>query len=243
MFVRECKKSVPIKKYQAHSHSCWEIVYQLDGEVITHVGDKKLTLKKGNILLIPPKVIHSGNSEHDFCDLSMLIDGIDFEKLSILHDSRGEIITIISIIHRLMSERQGDYTTLSESLAEAAIKMIHFEMDIVSYSPSVDYIKKEIYKNLSNPNFDISMSIASVGFHKDYFRRLFKSEIGKTPSQYMTDLRITRAKQLLSDKKMFSISSISELCGFSDNLYFSTCFKKHVGISPTNYRKNKLKLN
>ena len=111
------------------------------------------------------------------------------------------------------------------------------ELGYSSRFPAVEQVKKEIYDNLSNPDFDLASVIFKTGFDKDYFRRVFKKETGKTPLQYLTDIRIIRTKQLLADKKLFSIISIAENCGFSDSLYFSTCFKKHVGCSPSEYRK------
>ena len=98
-----------------------------------------------------------------------------------------------------------------------------------------------IYENLSNIDFELSDAITDIGFDKDYFRRCFKRETGKTPTQYLTDMRIVSAKQLLVDNKLFSIEAVAHSCGFSDSLYFSTCFKKHVGLSPMQFRKNNIK--
>ena len=115
--------------------------------------------------------------------------------------------------------------------------MIKHKIGISSGSPAVEQLKKEIYENLSNPDFDLADAISKTGFDKDYFRRCFKRETGKTPTQYITDMRIVKAKQLLSDNKLFSIERVAHNCGFADSLYFSTCFKKHVGVSPLAYRK------
>ena len=241
MIINQCKKSAPIKKYIRHTHTGGEIVYQLEGEALTHVGDMTVTLKKGDVLCIPANMPHSGEAEQNFCDFSLWSDDIDISKPTVLHDNSGDILTILLMLQRIITERQGDYIPLSETLADAAMKMIRHEIGISS-SPSVEQIKREIYKNISNPYFELSKSIAKTGFDKDHFRRCFKSSTGMTPAQYLTELRITRAKQLLTDSKAFSISSIAESCGFSDNLYFSSCFKKHVGLSPREYRKSKMKL-
>lgn len=235
-----CKTSVPIKYYNLHSHTEWEIVCQLNGEVLTYVDDKTITLRQGDILLIPPRVKHRGVSKEEFRDLSLRADGMDFSKLSVFHDTRGDIIKLISMIHRLMTEKQGDYKTVTDSLAESVIKMIKYEIGVTTDSPAIEQIKKNIFENYCDPTYCLIESIVKTGFDKDYFRRCFKEATGKTPTQYLTELRINRAKQLLSDNKMFSVSSIAENCGFSDSLYFSTCFKKHVGVSPLNYRKKRL---
>lgn len=235
-----CKLSVPIKQYKLHSHAKWEIVCQLNGEVLTYIDDKTITLKQGDILLIPPHAKHKGVSKAEFRDLSLRTDDMEFSKLCVFHDTRGDIITLIYMIHRLMTEKQGNYTTVADSLAESVIKMIKYEIGVTTDSPAIELIKKDIFENYGDPNYCITESIAKTGFDKDYFRRCFKDATGKTPTQYLTELRINRAKQLLSDNKIFSVSSIAESCGFADSLYFSTCFKKHVGMSPLNYRKKHL---
>ena len=236
----QCKMSVPIKNYNLHSHKEWEIICQIYGEVITTVGDKTLILKKGDILLIPPRVKHKGASEKEFCDLSLRADDMEFSKLCVIHDTRGDVVTLISMILRLLTEKQGEYMTVADSLIESLTKMINHEIGVTTDSPAIEQVKKEMFDNYCDPAYHLAESIAKTGFDKDYFRRCFKDATGKTPNQHLTDLRINRAKQLLSDNKMFSVASIAENCGFSDSLYFSTCFKKHVGVSPLNYRKKRL---
>lgn len=65
---------------------------------------------------------------------------------------------------------------------------------------------------------------------------LFKKHLGQTPSEYLTEHKIQRAKELLTDTD-YSISEIAEYCGFSNIYYFSNRFKKQVGVSPNMFRK------
>ena len=83
----------------------------------------------------------------------------------------------------------------------------------------------------------VAAEIAKTGFVADYFRRCFQREMGQTPTQYLISLRMERAKQLLRDPKHFTVEAIAHSCGFAAALYFSTCFKKHVGCSPLEDRK------
>jgi AraC-like DNA-binding protein len=101
-------------------------------------------------------------------------------------------------------------------------------------------MKRTLYENLSNADFDLAKAISKTGYSDDHFRRRFFEETGKTPLQYLTDLRITHAKQLLLSKESFSVSTVALGCGFADSFYFSTCFKKHVGCSPRAYQSRAL---
>ena len=99
--------------------------------------------------------------------------------------------------------------------------------------------KYTLYKNLGNSDFNVGDAITECGYNPDYFRRCFKKEFGRSPLEYLTDLRIAKAEELLSQDDFTGVESVSAQCGFSDSFYFSTCFKKHKGVSPLSYRKNK----
>ena len=78
-----------------------------------------------------------------------------------------------------------------------------------------------------------SYSISSI-------KRIFKAQMGCSVMNYLADLRLTRAKELLKDKGN-SIEYIANQVGFSNVYYFSNFFKDKVGKSPTEYRKQYIK--
>ncbi len=67
---------------------------------------------------------------------------------------------------------------------------------------------------------------------------VFKKATGKTPSQFLEERRISKAKDMLT-KTTLSISQVAENVGYRDALYFSRVFRKHTGISPTDFRNSK----
>lgn len=70
----------------------------------------------------------------------------------------------------------------------------------------------------------------------DYLNRLFRRNMKKTVFQYLRDIRIAHAKQLLTTTSM-RIMEVSECVGFADESYFSKVFKKQTGVSPADYAK------
>jgi Response regulator containing CheY-like receiver domain and AraC-type DNA-binding domain len=74
-----------------------------------------------------------------------------------------------------------------------------------------------------------------VNVSPNYFSKLFKDETGNNFIDYVTALRIEKAKKLLSDSKYVN-KEISYQIGYSDPNYFSRIFKKIVGVTPTEYR-------
>jgi len=233
-----CRSSAFIKKYNTHSHDLTEIVCQLGGSVKTQVGDKTFILSKGEVMIIPPNVMHKGSSDDFFKDISLTADGMDLNDFEILSDCDGEIASMLSIIARLFIERHGNYKPVVDSLTQAVCQLIKYKIGFSTCTPAVEQVKREIYDNFSDSDFDLAATLSKANFDKDYFRRCFKKETGKTPLEYLTEIRINNAKQLLADNKHISIGAVAQSCGFSDSLYFSTCFKKHTGLSPLAYRKN-----
>ena len=70
----------------------------------------------------------------------------------------------------------------------------------------------------------------------DYFTKMFKDSIGRTPIDYIHGLRINRAMQMLATTDI-SVNDISDQLGFSNSNYFHKIFKQYMDTSPAAYRK------
>ena len=108
-------------------------------------------------------------------------------------------------------------------------------------SRPVEQIRSMIFHNYARADFALDEAIRAMPFHYDYLRKLFKKEMGVTPLEYMTNLRMKKAETMLTAMwtKDYSVSEIALLSGFDDALYFSRVFKKHFGCSPSHFAKNK----
>ena len=73
-----------------------------------------------------------------------------------------------------------------------------------------------------------------------WFIRCFKQQMGVPPLKYLTQIRINRARELLTGTD-YTISEISEIAGYNNPLYFSKLFKKQTGVSPKAYREHNLR--
>ena len=92
-------------------------------------------------------------------------------------------------------------------------------------------------KQLENITAPVSVAELAAKYHMSvgHFIRSFKEAYGYTPMNYRIIKQIDQAKNFLSEMDI-TVSTVSELCGFSDPLYFSRQFKKHTGLSPTQYK-------
>ncbi|MBQ3890330.1 MAG: helix-turn-helix transcriptional regulator, partial [Lachnospiraceae bacterium] len=71
-----------------------------------------------------------------------------------------------------------------------------------------------------------------------YLSRIFKENTKENFIDYLTKLRIEKAKDLLNSTQ-YSMKEICTMCGYSDPNYFSKSFRKNVGVTPTEYREGK----
>ena len=103
-------------------------------------------------------------------------------------------------------------------------------------TPAIDYLAK----NYSLPNLTNESLAEKCNISEVYFRRLFFEQYKVTPRQYIIDLRINKAKQLLTDG-ILKIGAISENCGFSNPYHFCRVFKEKTGLTPSEYmNQNKI---
>ena len=77
---------------------------------------------------------------------------------------------------------------------------------------------------------------SDLGLVSPYLSRLFKAYKGLTPSQYIQNIRLNNAKELLTAYPNITSKDIAGMVGYQDPLYFSKIFKKNTGIYPSEYR-------
>lgn len=103
-------------------------------------------------------------------------------------------------------------------------------------------IKKVIdYMNvhLSDRNISIKLLADEVYLTPTYLSNLFKKTTGSTIGQYLTDIRMNKAQELLMDTGL-KLYQIAEMVGFEDANYFAKTFKKKIGMLPSEYRDSKM---
>lgn len=92
-------------------------------------------------------------------------------------------------------------------------------------------IKDYISRNYMNDTLSVKDISSHVYLSASYVCTFFKSETGQTLNQYLTEYRMEKAKQLLSDPR-YKISEISSKVGYTDGNYFGKSFKKYSGFLP-----------
>ena len=124
----------------------------------------------------------------------------------------------------------------------------HFTYDRNLVKTGIMSRKEWDFYNIVDDEFQILVSFANINIggyvaakltNLSYvqFLRRFQKYTGVTPSEYITSLRMQKAKTLLSDTD-YHIKDIAEKCGFESEYYFSNFFKKNLGLSPKAFRNS-----
>jgi YesN/AraC family two-component response regulator len=148
----------------------------------------------------------------------------------------GEFMDVdLDIINRINnSDSQKELTDTFRSILD------HLAKNMVSsvYSGSSALITQGLRIINRSYTEKITLSDISKSLHVNptYFSSLFTREMGKTFSEYLMELRISKAEELLKNTGL-SILDAATASGFDDQSYFTKVFRKHTGLTPGKYRE------
>ena len=136
-------------------------------------------------------------------------------------------LDINTIQNYLLNRGKQDIEELAEIKSHSSEKpeLIHTILELVD-------------SNLSNPNLSVVFLAGEVHLSVNYLRSIFKENTGDSLSNYIIQKKLELICHLLADTNT-SLQDISDQLGFSTKNYFFTFFKKHMGTTPNEYRKEK----
>lgn len=107
--------------------------------------------------------------------------------------------------------------------------------EVVSAKSRFQPVIEHMERSWDQEYLDIAYLASLCGMSEKYFRDSFKKAFNIAPLQFFLELKINNIRCLIADLE-YSIAEVSQMSGFSNANYFSRFFKKHFGISPTQYR-------
>jgi len=130
------------------------------------------------------------------------------------------------------------------ALMEILALLIDASIDKPDYSPAsqkqeyIDKARKLIELNYSK-TITVHTLAENIGIDRSYLTRIFKEILSITPQEYLKQFRLHKAAQLLQDP-VVKISAVAHAVGYQDYVTFSRLFKQYKGVTPIEYRKQKL---
>ncbi|MBR1711698.1 MAG: helix-turn-helix domain-containing protein [Clostridia bacterium] len=227
---------------EEHRTKTWEYFYCTSGKGELVAENQSLSYQEGTVICIPPECKMENRLGDAGKGYLLRIADATFprkiEPVSFEDPSDGFLLSAFMAACAYFKKEQGrERRILLTAYAFLIISHIEAGLENRSKSETVEKILEDINRNYSDCNYELEKYLSSFLFSEDYIRKRFKAEVGVTPHQYLTELRLEQAAERLWYKRNISnnITEISRLCGFREPLYFSKVFKKRYGVSPRQY--------
>ncbi len=234
-----------------HSHQFTEIFFIKSGTGHMQIETETIPVEANSVILIGAQVLHTEFSNSSD-PLDYFVLGV--EGLKISTDRSAEYSVVSSSVNspairlcfesilREMHSRQACYAEICQHYLAILILLI-YRKDPVSYelveplnsSRECHKARRYIEENYRD-KITLSSLADNCNITKYYLSHQFTQLYGKSPIAYLTEVRISAAKDLLTTTS-HSIEEIASITGFSSSSYFSQTFQKVCHISPQQYRK------
>lgn len=232
----------------------YQLIYITKGKGTIYLKDEEKELQEGNIIIYKPlekqyyKYNHLDLPEHYWIHFTgfgveSLLSKINLTQKMCYHIGiDNDIIELYKkIIYELQIKRVS-YENMANSYFIELISKI--SRRVIEISAGDKYKKNyniqktiEIMHSKYFEKYSVNDFATICNLSKYRFIHNFKDLTGLSPIQYLTEIRINKAKELLISSNL-DIGEISDIVGYDNQLYFSRIFKKVTGFSPSYYRNS-----
>ncbi|WP_455587104.1 hybrid sensor histidine kinase/response regulator transcription factor [Bacteroides sp.] len=142
-----------------------------------------------------------------------------------------QISVLFARIDNLLRKKKRANVDFRKQLVFEAKELDYTSMDELFIQKAVSCVNA----HLSDCDFEHAQLLAEMGMARTTFADKLKFLTGFTPSAFICNVRLQAACRLIDEKKKIRVSDLAFAVGFNDPKYFSACFKKKFGLSPTEY--------
>lgn len=246
----------PAMGFPEHEQLCFEITYVYDGEALNTIDGEthKMTANTFNFTFPPQKhSIFAGDSNLRYFYLGFTLAPEhplygDFQKLAQSHtriyieDKFHSHSTFFDAMQHLSKETPLSQFILVNSVNRILCNFLRGyegkERSMLTYG-NADIILFNMLSFLNEHFLDfrnLDMLSGKLGYSPSYLSHIFTAAMSQSPTAYVLEKKFKYAEQLLQENQM-TVTEIAETLGYDTIHAFSKTFKKHYGMSPTDYKK------
>ena len=138
-------------------------------------------------------------------------------------------------VHNILAQRE----KLEKRYRERLLRMEPEESgDPMQEDKFLAKLLKIMDKEMDNNALTVEQVVEEMGLGRTVFYNRLKAMTGLSPVEFIREIRIKRAAQLLSQSK-YNITEVTYMVGMNDSRYFSKCFKNTYGVTPSEYKRDK----
>lgn len=253
-FYFDRARNIKGNKSSSHFHDRLEIYYMKEGGCNYFIEDKSFTVRSGDLVFIPSGVIHKTNYDspsHERwlinCFENYIPDSLKDKLLSMPRYFKRSKIT--EECEKIMIKIGEEYSCADEYSLDAIkgyvnnLLFILFRNSEKQDSTATSNKLIESAVKIINQNYGGEISLyqtaESLSVSPEHLSRTFKKQTGFGFSEYLTLIRLQKAKNMLSNEPGKTVGEVAFTCGFNDSNYFSYKFTKAYGVSPRSIKKLK----
>lgn len=240
---------------ELHTHNCAELFVILDGHGRFRTLFEEFPISVQDLLIVNVNVPHTEVSSLK-SPLQYIVLGVEGLEVAAaeegytmlhLHDGWTELNSCLDIMLHESSKTQPGHERICQNLLEVVLIWLGRQQDL-SFSGGATGPRAskecEMIRRYIDNHFKEDLTLDHLAelahLNKYYLSHSFRKEFGTSPISYLISRRLDESRFLLR-KTDYSLSLIAEILGFSSLSYFSQCFRREEGISPTEYRRQNRK--
>jgi AraC-like DNA-binding protein len=265
-FLYSCNLRRTESEENYHCHEHIELAIILKGSGVFHIDGQDYPIKAGDLIILNPGTYHKCmliNPCSYVVENYIAFTDIHIRDLApnifpihnccivrtMSNKIRQETFKICAaIVKEYKACQSGRYFMLKSYLVQLILILVREQQKnfqehkgYLFESPNKKYAVKQII-NFLNEHYQEKISLEQIAqnmyLSTFYISKIFKSETGDTPINYLIELRMEKARSLMEYDGAISIQNVASLVGYDDVYHFSKLFKKHFGVSPSQYRSN-----
>lgn len=221
--------------------------YQYGDSYITFNGDR-IRMQAGDILYLPKGILNADycvEVAEKFALYNVYFDTNDIMPKTPIHirNVTNEIGAVYEKLYNKWLEKQDGYYYQSIQYFFRILELL--KKHKMKYNTNANFsqltsAEKYISMHYCEPNFEYNKlhKIANISY--SYFNRLFNDKYGMPPVKFVSNLRVKRACELLSNNT-FTVTQVAEMCGYENVYYFSAVFTKAMGMPPGKFKNLSIK--
>lgn len=247
-----------------HWHQCLEILYVEEGFGVVIVDNRQYTMRPGRLFFFPPFTLHKimvdEKAQHCYRRTIIHVDQHAIAKLlqhfpdnqrrlqALSARGRPAFVADLADIHPHIDHLFSLYANMASVSGLSTEQIATMLMALFGMLPATQEKMAEPAQGIASPvmfwieenyrqKFSLDALAAELGKSRSYLSRRFHAETGEHIHDYLNTLRLRRACELLLHSAL-PVSEIAGQVGFSEVTYFISSFKKGIGETSLQYRKN-----
>lgn len=249
-----------------HAHDFIEIAVILKGKGRFYIDGKEYDVEQGNMIILNPGMYHRslGSSDEGSAEFYMAFSGVEFKNCKagcmplfpgeknvskMPEKMKRDIFKLCTSMKKEWeSANPGRYFMLKAYLIQIICLIVREILEekkgkagegCVFKSTGKKYVVEQIMKYMEE-HYPEKISLEHIATNmylsSYYISKIFKSETGDTPINYLISLRMEKAREILDRNPEETVQKVAAAVGYEDAYHFSKAFKKYYGISPLYYK-------